>query len=164
MESSKLKVLDNGDYEMARYYDPQTGLPIDFEILDTKSPEGYMTFHYFASDEKPFTGRTQPVNYAELKREFDQVSKLKSGEEIKLYAQRNKNVKKYPDPDKNKVIQLINGMNENGIWIEDLSVFDVKKTMFFDGPEARKTIRGFSVRTYMDYMNIFIGFIKNSKK
>jgi len=164
MESSKLKVLDNGDYEMARYYDPQTRLPIDFDILDKKSPEGYMTFHYFASDEKPFTGRTQPVNYAELKREFNQVSKLKSGEEIKLYAQRNKNVKKYPDPDKNKVIQLINGMNENGIWIEDLSVFDVKKTMFFDGPEARKTIRGFSVRTYMDYMNIFIGFINNSKK
>ena len=161
MENSKIKVLDNDDYELARYYDPATRLPIDFNILEEKSPEGYMTFHYFPSDKKPFTGRTQTVNYSRLKKEFDMVSALNPGSEKQMFNKMYRNPKSYKKPDKETVAKLIRGMNENGVWMEDLSVFDVNKTMLYDSPEARKIIRGFSVRTYMDYMNTFLGFILN---
>jgi PelA/Pel-15E family pectate lyase len=56
IESSKLRVLDDGMYEMARYYHPGTNLPINLRILDELSPDGYITFHYSPDDKKPFLG------------------------------------------------------------------------------------------------------------
>ena len=163
IESSKMNILENGRYNLARYYDPATGLPIDFTILDKKTPEGYMTFHYFASSEKPFPGRKQDVDYVKLKADFDQFSKLKPGQEHEMFMKRYRQAKGYPKTDKNKVRELIGKMNQNGIWIENLSVMDVTKTMLYDGAESRKQIRGFSLRTYIENMNSFLGFIKRTK-
>ena len=62
------------------------------------------------------------------------------------------------------MIDLINGMNENGIWIEELSVFDVTKTMVTLGPEHKKLMRGFSTKTYRKNMEIFMGFLHHSEQ
>jgi PelA/Pel-15E family pectate lyase len=164
MESSKISVLENGVYEMARYYHPETNLPIDFKILDKLNPEGYMTFHYFPSTEKPFSGRKANVEYAKLKNDFTLLSNLKPGEERKLYDQRYKRTRSLPNPDKSKVLQLISSMNKNGVWIEDLSVFDVTMTMVTEGPKESKIIRGFSMKTYMENMNTMMGFVQRAKQ
>ncbi len=164
MESSKIKVLENGQYEMARYYHPQTNLPIDFEILEKRTPEGYMTFRYFPSSEKPFSGRKANVDYDNLKKEYTLISGLKPGEERKLYNQRYMRPKLYGNPDKSKVAQLINTQNKDGVWMEDLSVMDVTKTMMYEGPESKKLMRGFSTRTYMENMNTFLGYILHAKQ
>jgi hypothetical protein len=79
MEQSKSRVLDNGVYEIERYYDPETNLPIDFVILDEKTPEGYVEFHYFANDEKPFPGKKENVNFTKLKNDFELCSRIEPG-------------------------------------------------------------------------------------
>jgi hypothetical protein len=164
MESSKISVLENGQYELARYYDPQSNLPIDFEILEKRTPEGYMTFRYFPSSEKPFSGRKANVDYANLKKEYTLLAGLKQGEERKRFNQLYKRPKSYRNPNKSKVAQLLDTMNKDGIWMEDLSVMDVTKTMLFDGPESKKLMRGFSTRTYMENMNTLIGYVLQTKQ
>ena len=62
-----------------------------------------------------------------------------------------------------EVIDLIKGMNENGIWIEDLSVFDVTKTMVTLGPVHKKPMCGFSTKTYRANMEVFMGYLHHLK-
>ncbi len=161
MESSKLKVLENGVYEMARYYDPKTNLPIDFDILEEKSREGYTTFHYFASDKKPFPGRTQNVDFTRLKNDFERFSKIESGKEKEWYNKIYKKQVLSSKPNNNSILQILNSRNENGIWIENVSVQDVKLTMIKD--DNRKEIRGISIKTFMNNMSKLMGYIQNSK-
>jgi PelA/Pel-15E family pectate lyase len=164
METSKIKALENGQYEMARYYDPHTNLPVDFEILEKRTPEGYMTFRYFASSEKPFPGRKANVDFVNLKKEYTLLSALKPGEEKAAFNQRYRRTRSYGNPDKSKVLQLIGTLNNDGVWMEDLSVMDVTKTMLTDGPESRKLMRGFSTRSYMENMNTLIGYVLHAKQ
>jgi len=164
MESVKIRELEGGQYELARYYDPVTFLPIKKQILDEKSPDGYILLHYFSSDEVPFSGRKQNVNYRSMKNEFELLSSLNPHEVKELRVQRSGQPKSYLNPGKREVIDLINGMNENGIWIEELSVFDVTKTMVTLGPEHKKLICGFSTKTYRKNMEIFMGFLHHSEQ
>lgn len=161
MESVKIEVLEDGVYDLARYYDPETFLPIRKQFLDEKSPDGYILLHYSSSDEVPFSGRRQKVDYQKMKIEYDLLSGLNPEEVKELYNQRADQPESFKNPDKSKVIDLINGMNENGIWIEDLSVFDVSKTMTTLEPEHKKIMRGFSIKTYMQNMEIFLGYLQH---
>ncbi len=161
MESSKLKVLEDGVYEMARYYDPKTNLPVDYVILDGKSSEGYITYRYFANDKKPFSGRTQNVNFATLKSDFERCSKIQPGEEKDWYKRLYKKQETISKPDNNALLQLLSSRNENGIWIENVSVQDVRLTMLKD--ENRKEIRGISVKTFMNNMGKFMRYIQSTK-
>jgi PelA/Pel-15E family pectate lyase len=162
MEAAKIRELEGGEYELARYYDPETYLPIKKQILDEKDPNGYILLHYSPSDEQPFSGRKQKVPFAKLKNEYELLSSLRPQEVRDLYVQRSKQPKTYRNPDESEVIKLINGMNENGIWIEDLKVFDVNKTMTILDSGARKTMRGFSTKTYRRNMEVFMGYVFHS--
>jgi PelA/Pel-15E family pectate lyase len=146
MESVKIEELEDGDYDLARYYNPVTFLPIKKTLLDEKGPEGYLLSVYHSSDEVPFSGRRQTVSYMRMKNEYDLLSTLNPDEVKELYTQRANQPEFFKNPDKSEVSDLINGINENGIWIEDLSVFDVTKTMVTVGPEHKKTMRGFSTK------------------
>ena len=161
MESSKLRVLDDGVYEMARYYDPTTNLPIDFVILDEKSPEGYITLHYFANDEKPFPGRKQNVNFTKLKNDFELFSRIEPGKEKEWYNKIYKKQMSFSKTDNNTLLQILNSRNVNGIWTENISVQDVKLTMITDS--NRKVIKGISVKTFMNNMRKLMSYIQNSK-
>jgi hypothetical protein len=48
--------------------------------------------------------------------------------------------------------------------MEDLTVMDVTKTMLYDGPETKKVIHGFSTRTYMENMNILMGYLQHANQ
>ena len=68
-------------------------------------------------------GRRQTVSYKRMKDEYVLLSGLNPKEVKELYTQRANQPESFKNPDKSEVSDLINGMNENGIWIEDLSVF-----------------------------------------
>lgn len=159
MEAAKIRELEGGEYELARYYDPHTFLPIKKVYLDEYSPDGYMNTSYYASDEVPFSGRKQNVSFLKMKKEYELLCSLSPRELDDLYVQRSTRSRTFKTPDAGEVIELINGMNENGLWIEDLSVFDVTKTMLTLGPEHKKTIRGFSTKTYRSNMEKFLGYL-----
>jgi hypothetical protein len=157
MEESKLRVLDSGVYEMARYYDSGTNLPIDFVILDEKSHDGYISFHYFANDEVPFPGRKQNVDYARLKDDFELILNIEPGKEKELYHEFYKK-QESSKPDMNIVSQILNSTNENGIWVEELTVFDVPKTMLSD--DNKKQIRGISTKTFRRNIEKLMSYIE----
>ena len=136
-------------------------LCIDFDILEEKSREGYTTFHYFASDKKPFPGRTQNVDFTRLKNDFERFSKIESGKEKEWYNKIYKKQVLSSKPNNNSILQILNSRNENGIWIENVSVQDVKLTMIKD--DNRKEIRGISIKTFMNNMSKLMGYIQNSK-
>jgi PelA/Pel-15E family pectate lyase len=161
MESSKIKVLEGGIYEMARYYDPKTNLPVDFDILDQKSAEGYITYHYFANDKKPFPGRTQNVDFKRLENEFATFSKIEPGKEKEWYNKIYKRQVIPSRPDKKSIIQILNSRNEKGIWIEKLSVQDVKLTMLKD--DNRKEIQGISMKSFRNNMSKLMSYIQYTK-
>jgi PelA/Pel-15E family pectate lyase len=162
MESSKLKVLEGGIYEMARYYDPKTNLPVDFDILDQKSREGYITYHYFANDKKPFPGRTQNVDFKRLENEFATFSKIEPGKEKEWYNKIYKRTAIPSRPDNKSIFQILNTRNEKGIWIETLSVQDVKLTMLKD--DNRKEIQGLSMKSFRNNMIKLMNYIQNTKQ
>ncbi len=162
--SSTLDVLDNGLHELARYYEPETRLPIDLLVLDELSPMGKVRYHYFPNDEQPFPGRRQTVNYQQLKKDFEFVSNLKPGEERYWYYQWYREPESPDKPDFERIRQLISEINENGIWIEDISVHDTSVTMnpdpaYMTDPDFKKMIRGISLRTYMNNMKTFMDYI-----
>jgi PelA/Pel-15E family pectate lyase len=159
MEAAKIRELEGGEYELARYYDPKTFLPIKKGYLDTYSPEGYLNTEYYASDEVPFSGRKQNVSFMNMKNEYELLSSLSAQELHDLYVQRSAQTSTVKNPDESEVIELIHGMNEHGIWMEDLAVFDVTKTMLTMGPEHKKTLRGFSTKTYRENMETFLGYL-----
>ncbi len=163
MESAKIEVLEGGVYDLARYYDPETFLPIKKQFLDKKSPDGYILLNYSSSDEVPFSGRRQTVDYQKMKNEYNLLSGLNPEEVKELYTRRANQPESFKNPDKSEVSDLINDMNENGIWIEDLSVFDVTKTMLTLGPEHKKSMRGFSTKTYRENMEVFMGYLHHLK-
>lgn len=161
MESSKLRVLEDGIFEMARYYDPKTNLPIDFVILDEKTREGYTTFRYFANNEVPFPGRKANVDFIKLKNDFELYSRIEPGKEKDWYKKFYKKPVSFSKPGNNTILQILNSRSVNGIWIENVSVQDVKLTMITDF--NRKDIRGFSVKTFMNNMRNLMSYIQYSK-
>ncbi len=163
METVKIEVLDAGFYDLARYYDPVDFLPIKKQLLDEKNPEGYLISVYHSSDEVPFMGRRQTVSYKKMKDEYELLFGLNPEEVKELYTQRANQPESFKNPNKSNVIDLIKGMNENGTWIEDLSVFDVTKTMVTVGPEHKKPMRGFSTKTYRANMEVFLGYLHHLK-
>ena len=98
-----------------------------------------------------------------MKNEYDLLSTLTSDEVKELYKQRANQTESFKNPDKNKIIDMVNGMNEDGIWMEDLSVFDVTKTMLTVGPEHKKKMLGFSTKTYRANMEVFLGYLHHLK-
>jgi len=163
MESVKIEERKGGVYELARYYDPLTFLPIRKTLLDEKGPEGYLISVYNSSDEVPFSGRKQTVDFLKMKNEYDLLLTLNPQEVKELYKQRANQPESFKNPEKSEVVDLMNGMNENGIWVEDLSVFDVSKTMLTVGPEHKKNMRGYSTKTYRANMEVFLGYLHHLK-
>lgn len=161
MEASKIKALENGIYEMARYYDPKTNFPVDFEILKEKSREGYLTFRYFANNQVPFPGRKQNVDFRKLKNDFDLFSHIEPGKEKEMYLKLYKRPQTYSKPDNKAILQIINSRNANGIWIENVSVQDVKLTMIRD--DNRKEIPGISVKTFMNNMRRLMNYVQSTQ-
>lgn len=162
MESSKIKALENGVYEMARYYDPKTTFPVDFEILKEKSREGYMTFRYFANNQVPFPGRKQNVDFQRLKNDFELYSRIEPGKEKEWYNKIFRKPSAFSKPDNKAIVQILNNRSANGIWIENVSVQDVKLTMIQD--DNRKEIRGISVKTFMNNMSRLMNYIQYYKQ
>lgn len=161
MESSKIKVLENGVYELARYYDPKTNLPIDFVILDEKSAEGYITLHYFASSMKPFPGRKQNVEFKRLESDFARCSKIEPGKEREWYNKIFKQQAIFSRPDDKSIIQILNSRNENGIWVENLTVHDIKQSMLKDA--AKKEIEGISMKSFRNNMGKLMSYVLSAK-
>ncbi|MEI7420463.1 MAG: pectate lyase [Prolixibacteraceae bacterium] len=162
MESSKLQALENGVYEMARYYDPKTNFPVDYEILKEKSREGYITYRYFANNQVPFPGRKQNVDFQRLKNEFELYSHIEPGKEKEMYRMIYKKPATFPKPDNKAILQILNSRNEKGIWIENVSVQDVKLTMLKD--DNRKEIKGISIKTFMNNMSRLMRAIQYFKQ
>ncbi len=55
-----------------------------------------------------------------------------------------------------EVAEIINGMSEQGTWIEDVEIWDYTPGQLVEG---RKTIRGISVGTYIQHMRLFVKYI-----
>jgi len=160
IESSKMGILEDGKYDLARYFDPESGLPIDFYILDELSPDGYCIFHYFANGEVPFPGRRQSVDYVSLKENYDLISGVMPGEEKMLYDKLYRQSDSNKRPNIEKIIDLLESRNSNGVWIEDVSVFDTSITMI-PNIDNRKVIPGISTKSWMKNMRVFMNYTQN---
>ncbi len=156
MEKSKMGILEDGKYDLARYYDPATGLPIDFYLLDEVSPDGYCQFHYFANPEVPFPGRRQSVDFVSLKNTYDMITGLEPGKEGELYDKLYRQEDDSGKPDKDEVLLLLNSRNQNGIWIEDITVFDTSISMISD--DNKKVIPGISTKSWINNMEVLLNY------
>ena len=60
-------------------------------------------------------------------------------------------------PGENKISELISSLNEEGAWIEDVQIWDVKAPG--EMIQGRKNIRGISTNTYMKNMRLLMVYI-----
>ncbi len=158
LENSRLQVLDDGRSEFSRIYDPETNLPVNRRDTDDPTGEGYTLHHFYLDDTRPFTGERTWHNLEQVIAQYEKVQSVAKEDEQVLYNQMFGPRKRMPrKPGEKKIADLINSLNQEGAWIEDIQMWDVKAPgqMICD----RKTIRGISTDTYMRNMRLLMAYV-----
>ena len=178
LEKSSLRVLDDGSIEAARLYEPGTNLPIKVDLLEERNEKGYHMYDFYAvnaesylkarasstDSDHPVIEQVQGGLYTyNLEPVIAQYEKIKAtsveGRTVlynELFRPRKRNVK---TPTSGQVAELINGMNEQGTWIENVEIWDYIPGQLVEG---RKTIRGISVGSHIKHMRLFMKYISEN--
>jgi hypothetical protein len=158
LENSRLQVLDDGRSEFSRIYDPETNLPVNRKDTDDPSGEGYTLHHFYLDDTRPFTGERTWHNLDQVIAQYEKVQSGAREEEQALYNEMFLPKTSKPQiPGDEKITELINALNKEGAWIEDIQMWDVNAPGKMI--HGRKTIRGISTNTYMKNMRLLMVYI-----
>jgi hypothetical protein len=168
LSKSGLRDRDNGSVEFARLYEPGTNLPIKVEVLEERNQEGYDLYQFSPVDRETYLearaasaddphavvkqvqGRPVYFNMDELIAGYERIKAASPKERQELYQELFKPVKqKKAKPAYEEMEQMIESMNEDGAWIEDIQVWDYQPDRMI---ESKKTIRGISVGNYIERM------------
>ncbi len=172
---SGLRVLDDGSIEAARLYEPGTNLPIKVDLLDERNEKGYHMYDFYAVDAEaylkarassatsnhPVIKQVQGGLYTyNLEPVIAQYEKIKAASVEQRTALDNElfrpQKRKIETPASMEVAEIINGISEQGAWIENVEIWDYTPGQLV---EDRKTIRGISVGTYIQHMRLFMKYI-----
>ncbi|MBN1414417.1 MAG: hypothetical protein JW973_04900 [Bacteroidales bacterium] len=170
IESVIIGIDDDGQPEFARFYDPETNYPIIRECIPEINEEGYMKYRYTLDTAISFV---KYPGILPVREQYERIRDVKPGMEQELYDRlvcyREKG---QPEPEDKEMLELINIMNEKGMWIESCTVHDIKKTMEPNFDEiiekgffryAVKEIDGISTRTFIKNMLILNEYLKKNK-
>lgn len=160
-EESTLEVMPDGRHKFARFYTPDTNLPIYKHWTGEVNAEGYETF-YYDQDHTGNTGSWAGVYHDvdAYRREYERIIALSPYEARAEYAARQ--APRAPGAGNPKrVATVIAALNDRGAWVEELNVHDHTKTML--PGEGAKTIRGISTETFRDNMGILMNYYANIK-
>ncbi len=175
LKEAGLRVLDDGSIEYARYYEPGSNLPIQCDLLEERNEKGYDLYHYYPVDKKTYLttrarsagsthavikqaqGGTVRYNLQTVMAMFERIREAPEEDQKKLYDELFlPKERTYERPGKQEIIEIINSMNDNGAWIENIEIWDNRPGQMI---ESRKTIRGISVRTYIRNMKLLMDFL-----
>jgi len=169
IESVIIGIDVDGQTQFAKYYDPETNYPIIREWIPEVNEEGYMKYRYTLDTTITFVKYTGKLPVRE---QYESVRDVKPGMERELYDHlvfyREREQRK---PEEKDMLELINTMNENGIWIESCTVHDIKRTMEPNFDEiiekgfyryAVKEIDGISTHTFIRNMLTLNEYLKRN--
>jgi len=167
LESVIVDIDENGDPVYHQWwYDPETNYPIIMETLPELTDEGYFEYRFTLDSTVNFVD--YPGKLPERER-YERIRDVEAGKAQELYEELYGEKHQLPKVNKEEIRQLVRSINENGIWIETITVHDVDKTMVPDyqaliekGPYLYgvKKIQGISTQTYMDNMRKFMGYLE----
>ena len=101
-------------------------------------------------------GMQTRIDIESLEKEYERVKALSPEEAKNEYESEKQN--QPPPVDPKQVQGLMDGMNESGAWVEDLSVPDYTDWKF----KPRRNFRGISTQTYIRNMRALINYLKQS--
>ena len=158
LDKSKIGILDNGEYRLARFYAPGTNLPIYERRTTDLNSEG---FFVTVLDESPIGDDNQDyrmVDIAGIKAEFERISSL-TPEEAHAEYLADKNTEHLPERvDPQTAAGLISSLDDRGAWLtDDISVHFRDKTARVQS--RRILIRGISAGTFIDNMHTLIDYL-----
>lgn len=168
MESSITGIDENGRPEFAEWYDPETNYPIIREVLPEVNEEGYMKYKYTVDTTVTFIDFKGKLTFRE---QYETISNVEPGKEREMLKnfERRRNFGRNNADEKN-IKKLLQTMDEQGRWIEKITVHDIEHTMDqnFDAVLAKgfyryavKEIDGISTFTYIKNMQSFIHYIEH---
>lgn len=170
IESSVLEIDEKGRPEFAKWYDPITNYPITKDYVNEFTAEGYLKYKYTLDSTVSFVKLPGKSSYRE---QYELIRDVEPGKEREMYESLYQRTRNNRTPDQQKIIALINSMNENGAWIEPFTVHDIARTMEpnFESVSkngsylyAVKELKGISTRTYMRNMRLFMDFLNRSNE
>ena len=166
MESVIIGVTDRGLPKYAEWYEPETNFPIRRENVPEVNDDGYMKYKYTIDKKAKF------IKFPGKLPERERYEKIRDAEPVKareLYHEMYENRRRRTlDTDGKTIAELIQSMNENGAWIETITVHDISRTMEPNFESVRingaynyavKNIQGISTRTYMRNMRLFMKYL-----
>lgn len=171
IESVILELDEDGDPKFARFYDPKTNYPIIKEILPEVTEEGYMKYKYTVDTTVTYV---KPTVKLQVREQYEMVRNVEPGKERELYQQLSENRRRRnKEVNEKDILERINSMNENGIWIETITVHDISRTMepnfkavFEKGTYdyAIKSFDGIATGTFIRNMYYFMDYLKQQNQ
>lgn len=168
MESSILEIDERGRPDFATWYDPGTNFPIIRKVLPEVTPEGHIKYQYIVDSTATF------IEYSEklpARVQYEKIRDVEPGKEREMYDELYVNTRRRSaSADEKEILELMDSVNENGIWIEKFTVHDIARTMEpnFEALKTKgdylyavKELEGISTRTFMRNMQLFMSYLKS---
>ena len=163
MKRSAIKVMDDGKYGLARFYDIGTNLKVNYVFTDRDTPEGYAVVEL--RDPVPLKEEYiwTTIDVDGIEQRYDQLKEMDPEEAGKEWRRRTHGI---PAVSSETVKAHMDAMSGDGAWVEDIDVRASPKV--FTEPDGQVrivndiiTVRGISTRTYTANMRDFIHYLKN---
>jgi hypothetical protein len=170
-----LRELENGSIETARLYEPGSNLPYKVDVLEERNDQGYQLYDFYPVDKETYLeaqaasardkhpvviqtqGRRNTYNLNTVVAQYERIKAASPEERKGLYKELfGPRQRRRRTPDGKEIARIINSMNNNGAWIEDIAIWDYKPGQMID---ERKIIRGFSVGTYISNMRMMMDYL-----
>jgi len=169
MESSILDIDEKGKPHFATWYDPETNFPITRVTLPEVTPEGHIKYEYIVDSTAIYVdySGTLPARL-----QYEKIRNVEPGKEREMYLELYVNAGKSSLPATEKeVLELMNTVNENGIWIEKFTVHDIARTMepnfeaIYNKGDYKYAVKelGISTRSFMRNMTLFMNYLLSSR-
>lgn len=176
LEASGLKKHDNGDTEFARMYEPGTNKPIAVDLLEKRNELGYDLYNFYSVDKQTYldirketttsshvvlwqvNGAAFRYKLDKLKLKYEEIKAADKNKRSKLYNELSqKDWKQFNVPDDQVVSNLLRSVNSNGVWINDINLWDKQTGQLV---EKRKQARGIDIGEFISNMEMLLTYVK----
>jgi hypothetical protein len=176
----ELRTREDGSIETARLYEPGSNLPYIVELMEERNEQGYQLYHFRPVDKESYLetqkasaedphpvvkqtqGRVNAFKLASVEAQYERIKAASPEERQGLYRELfGPRQRKQSRPGSREIEEIILAMNDEGAWIEDIEIWDYKPGQMI---EEKKTIRGFSVGTYISHMEKMMAYYKQLNK
>jgi len=170
MESSILAIDNKGRPDFATWYDPETNFPIIRKTIPEVTPEGHIKYEYRVDSTATYTDFPGKLP---ARIQYEKIRDVAPGKEREMYDELYlKPRRESISASEEIILELMDSVNENGIWIDKFMVHDICRTMEpnfeaihskGDYKYAVKELEGISTRSYMANMRILMSCLLLNK-